>query len=106
MPRSYLYPFECLPFECLSGREVSPKVPVGAGWFVHEGPSWLARFVCEPERGVKVDSVRVISDRPPPERSESVPCLAFATILVNPFASLIALRAAQMLTGLPDWAEA
>ena len=60
MPRSYLYPFECL-----SGREVSPKVPVGAGWFVHEGPSWLARFVCEPERGVKVDSVRG-DKRPPP----------------------------------------
>ena len=33
--------------------------------FVHEGPSWLARFVCEPERGVKVDSVRG-DKRPPP----------------------------------------
>ncbi len=31
--------------------------------------------VCARERGLKVDHVRVIRDRPPPERSEIVPCL-------------------------------
>ena len=39
---------------------------------------------------MKVDQVRVIRDRPPPERSEIVPYLLIATFLVNPFPSLIA----------------
>jgi hypothetical protein len=41
---------------------------------------------------VKVDQVRVIRDRPPPGRSEIVPCLLIATFLVNPFPNLIAVR--------------
>ena len=41
---------------------------------------------------MKADHVRVIRDRPPPERSEIVPRLLIATFLVNPFPNLIAVR--------------
>jgi len=34
----------------------------------------------------------VIRDRPPPERSEIVPCLLIATFLVNLFPNLIAVQ--------------
>ena len=41
---------------------------------------------------MKVDRVRVIRVSPPPERSESIPCLLVATFLVNPFPNLIAVK--------------
>ena len=39
---------------------------------------------------MKVDCVRAKCGRPPPERSEIVPCLLIATFLVDAFAGLIA----------------
>ena len=41
---------------------------------------------------MKVDYVRVIRDRPPPERSEIIPSLLIATFLVNHFPNLIAVQ--------------
>ena len=41
------------------GREVSPKVPVGAAMFGLAGPSWLTSVVGERKRGVKVGCPKV-----------------------------------------------
>ena len=49
-----------LPFD-FKGREISPKVPVGAGLFVRDHSSWLIDVIREQERGVKVAHVRISS---------------------------------------------
>jgi hypothetical protein len=46
-------------FPKVKGREISPKVPVGAGCFVQNHSSQLAGILCERERVLKVVHVRM-----------------------------------------------
>jgi hypothetical protein len=80
------------PGRCSKAGIAVPSDPVGAGWLTGNHPSWLTGVVGARERGVKADHVRVIRNRPPPERSEIAPCLLIAIFLVNPFPGLIAVR--------------
>jgi len=85
------------PWRCSKAGLAVPSDPVGAGCLRGNLPSWLTGVFGARGRGVKVDHIRVIRDRPPPERSEIVPRLLIATFHVNPFPSLIAVGSAALL---------